>query len=173
MNIELLALRHQQQLVEDDSQICGSDQISGSESVFGSSSQKASAPNPTIPIHTGEFVDADVVYQLDVEDYIIEKDGDHNRGWCGLDAVNHGLAAAGLVAVGKEEALTILARTEAEIVESGMSVRDLENLLNARNRSVGIVDVGSGVSWKFKVGRYEVILVAADFRHHFMGISKR
>jgi hypothetical protein len=118
-------------------------------------------------------VDADLVDRLDMEtDYLVQNDGKSNAGWCGLDAINHGLVGVGLMAVGKEEALTILPRTEAEIVEFGMSVRDLENSLNARNRSVGIVDISSGMSWKFKGTTREVILIAADFWHHFMGITK-
>ena len=174
MNIELLTLRHQQQLVEDDSHVGGSDYLSESASIVNVAKLEVTTSNRTIQIHSPGFVDADLVDRLDVEkDYLIENYGGHNSGWCGLDAVNHGLFRAGLMAVGKEEALTILARTEAEIEESGMSVRDLENLLNARNRSVGIVDMVSGMSWKFKVGRQDVILIAADFRHHFMGITKR
>jgi hypothetical protein len=111
--------------------------------------------------------------RLDVKNYVVEKFEGSDSGWCGLDAVNHGLIAAGLTAIGKDEARSILIRTEADIEASGMSVRDLENLLNARNRSVGIVDVGSGETWKFRTASAkEVILLAGDFRHHFIGITK-
>lgn len=154
-------------IVEDDSQVGRSDLLS--ESVVDIARIDVTTPSPTVTIHGADLMD-----RLDVgNDYVVEKSEGGNPGWCGLDAVNHGLIAAGLAKVGKEEALTILARTEAEIVESGMSVRDLENLLNARNRSVGIVDLGSGKNWKFKSARQDVILLAADFRHHFMGITRR
>ena len=174
INVELLALRQQQQLVEDDSQVGGSGSLSGSDSGLLAPSQDRTTPSPTVPIHGVDFADADLVDQLEVEkNYVVENFGVRNPGWCGLDAINHGLTAAGLTPIGREEALCILARTEMEIERLGMSVRDLENLLNARNRSVGIIDVGSGMNWKLKTAREEVVLIAADFRHHFMGITKR
>lgn len=160
--------------MEDDSQVCGSGCLSKSDLVVETLIQEATTSNPTLPIHEAAFVDADLVDRFDVEkDYVIENYGEGNPGWCGLDAVNCGLTAVGLRAMGKEEALTILARIEANIVQLGMNVRDLENLLNARDRSVGIVDVGTGMNWKFKIGRKDFILVAADFGHHFVGITKR
>ena len=105
-----------------------------------------------------------------MKNYVLEKLEESDSGWCGLDAVNHGLIAAGLTAIGKDEARSILVRIEADIEASGMSVRDLENLLNARNRSDGIVDVGSGGTWKFQTASAkEVILHAGDFRDHLWG----
>jgi hypothetical protein len=174
MNIELLALWRQQQLVEEDSQVGGSDRFSESESVLGTPNLDRVTPSRIIPIHGAGFADADLLERLDVKNYVVEKFEGSDSGWCGLDAVNHGLIVAGLTAIGKDEARSILIRTEADIEASGMSVRDLENLLNARNRSVGIVDVGSGETWKFRTASAkEVILLAGDFRHHFMGITKR
>ena len=174
MNVELLALRHQQQLVEDDSQVGGSDHLSESQSILDTPTPNIITPSRTMPIHLTNYTDADLMDQLDVEnDYVVEKFEGIDSGWCGLIAVNHGLIEAGLAAIGKDEALSILARTEVEIEQSGMSVRDLENLLNTRHRSAGIVDVGSGKNWKLRGARQEVILLAADFRTHFMGISKR
>ena len=62
MNIELLALRRQQQLVEDDSQVGGSDRFSGSESVLGTLDRATTSR--IIPIHGAGLADGDLLERL-------------------------------------------------------------------------------------------------------------
>ena len=63
MNIELLALRYQKQLVEEDSQVGGSNRLS--ESIVETSSHYVRAPSLPTPIHGADSVDADLVDRLE------------------------------------------------------------------------------------------------------------
>jgi hypothetical protein len=69
-----------------------------------------------IPIHGVDFVDADLVDQLDMDkNYVVENFGCRDPRWCGLDAIHHGLTAVGLTPIGRKEVLGILARTERRL----------------------------------------------------------
>jgi hypothetical protein len=51
-----------------------------------------------------------------------------------VGGVDHGLIAAGLISIGRNETRSILVRGDADIEGSVRSVIDLENLLNTQNR---------------------------------------
>ena len=56
-------------------------------------------------------------------------------GFCGLEAISIVLAELGLPSISKLEALEILSRTEYDVRAEGMSVYELECLLNMRHHT--------------------------------------
>ena len=173
--IELEALRQQIQIVEEDQQVGGSD-------YFGDSGSNTSySLNQTVSLALlGEnrFNDAEVLrpWDGDIGDAVKSMDlvSTERFGWCGLDAINVGLSLLGLSEITREEACDILSTTEDEIRDGGMSVNQLELLLNTRERSVAVVDVRSHERFRLNAAKYKdsTIDVGIDFAPHFIALKK-
>jgi hypothetical protein len=182
LNVEFQALQHQIQMVEDDSQVGGSDHLSDSFLDAGDSRFLDSIDGRPLTLRAlggleffDQFVDAELItpwYSKDHE--VAGLKATNSRGWCGLDAINVGLEDLSLSPIPKTEALDVLLRTEEEIVRDGMCVRELEVLLNTRSRTIAVVESGSGRRWKLlnchrNLG---VVNVGVDVGVHFRPISQ-
>jgi len=180
INVELHALRHQIRLVEDDSHIGGSDQLSHSFSDI------SSPIPPHIPQNTEaslgafggkRFYDAEVMDAWSTKPIVTEIQMTapvDSYGFCGLNAVNFGLSELDLSPIGVSEALKILSRTEDDIRRDGMTVIELERLVNTRDRSIAVVDGHSGERRRLITARYQdaVINIGVDLRPHFRAMSQ-
>ena len=98
---------------------------------------------------------------------------DGSFGWCGLEAVNSGLSQLNLPTISKDEAVRILSVTWSDVERNGMSVNQLEALLNTRDRSVAIVNVRSKQAHRLAMAKYkDSVVVGLDSIPHFMGLSQ-
>ena len=127
-----------------------------------------------------EFPDAEVLMTFNLnhetlksEDWIDPQvEGSASYGWCGLDAINFGLSELQYVPIIKAEVLNTLSRTEDDICRDGMSVQDLETLLNMRSHSV-MVMYGQGI-FKLKDAKYKhSTVLVGHVGHHFIPTSQK
>ena len=183
LNVELRALQHQIQVVEDDSQVGGPDyQL---ESVLDADDQ----PSPTLcnssrallgGIGRKRFDDAELMEEWSEKTGAFIKREDcelqsvDSYGWCGLDAINLGLSALELSPITKPDALETLSREEDDIRRNGICVNELEYLLNTKGRSVAVVDCQSGERFRLTKAKYihSVINVGIDLAPHFIAMSQ-
>jgi hypothetical protein len=182
LNVELQALQHQIQMVEDDSQVGGSDHLSDSFLDAGDPQFLDGRPLTLCALggleFFDEFVDAELIepwYLKDHEVAVVTRlKAADSRGWCGLDAINIGLEELSLSPIPKTEALKVLVRTEEEIVRDGMCVRELEVLLNTRGRTIAVVESRSGRRWKLLNSHrnFGIVNVEVDVGVHFRPISQ-
>jgi hypothetical protein len=181
--VELQALQHQIQMVEDDSQVGGSDHLSDSFLDPGDPQFLDSINGRPLTLCAlggleffDEFVDAELIGSLKDHEVagVTRLKAAASRGWCGLDAINIGLEELSLSPIPKVEALKVLVRTEEEIVRDGMSVRELEVLLNTRGRTIAVVESRSGRRWKLLNSQrnFGIVNVGVDVGVHFRPISQ-
>jgi hypothetical protein len=119
-NPEMEALREQIRVVDEDKECGGSDILSDENSVI----------HPASASFAGrEFPDAEPVDSWDGD--LKEISRGSSFGWCGLDAIYKSLQR-GSSPISKDEAVRILAVTNTDVEQHGMSVNELEVFLNTR-----------------------------------------
>ena len=168
-NPELEALKDQIQQVEGDNEWRGSDDLSDVTPISHppSDHRVASSTRPVGP----QFDETEPVdWNGDIE----KSCADAFFGWCGLDAINSGLLQLRLPTISKEEAVRILSVTTSQVEEDGMSVSQLEVLLNTRARSVAIVDLQSKQAYRLCTAKHKnsIVVVGLDSIPHFIRLSQ-
>jgi hypothetical protein len=170
-NAELEALKDQIRVVEEDEEIGGSDNLS----------DDGSTSHPASYLQTASSLGASAGREFDNAELVDEWNGDINEiggrspfGWCGLDAINSGLSQRGLAPISKDEAIRILSVTETDITQHGLSVNELEVLLNTRKKSVAIVDLLAKKVYRLRTSQHKSSMIAVGFRPatHFISLKQ-
>jgi hypothetical protein len=181
LNVELRALQLQIQVVEDDSHVGGSTRYSDS---FSNVDRLILPENPQRllgALGRKKFADADLIDPWSgtigasaVGESESEMGSVGLYGWCGLEAINAGLAELELTPISNSDALHTLSRTESDVEYEGMSINELECLLNTRARSIALVDCHSGDRWILSQAKYRtsIVNVGMDSVTHFIAISQ-
>jgi len=134
---------------------------------------------PSSDRHTALFRGIVGLQYVDTEPVDWNSDGEGSDvdglfGWCGLDAVNSGLAELSMPTISQEEAVGILSTTSIEIARNGMSVNQLEALVNTRQRSIAIVDLRSKQAHRLRTAKYEnsIIFIGLESITHFVSLRQ-
>jgi hypothetical protein len=180
LNVELRALQLQIQVVEDDSHVGGStrysDSFSNIDHVLPENPQRLLGA-----LGRRKFADADLIDPWSgtiggnaVAESESEMGSVGSYGWCGLEAINAGLAELGLTPISNSDALHTLSRTENDVEYEEMSINELECLLNMRARSIALVDCHSGDRWILSQAKYRtsVVNIGMESVTHFIAISQ-
>ena len=170
-NPELEGLKDQIRRVEEDEDVGGSNNLSDDTSIVNPTSDHHL---PSLRGNVGqEFDDVELIdsWNGDINEFC----GDGSFGWCGLDAINSGLSQLDLSPISKGEAVRILSVTERGVEQDGLSINQLEALLNTKGMSVAIIDISSKKLFRLRTAKHKNSLITIGFcsAPHFIGLEQK
>jgi hypothetical protein len=163
-NPEMEALREKIRVVDEDEECVGSYILPDEDST---------PFHPASASFAGrEFADAELVDSWNGD--LSEIGEGSSFRWCGLDAINAGLSQRGMSPISKDEAVRILAVTERDVEQHGISVNELEVLLNTREQSVAVIDLVSKKVFRLRGAVYKDLVIAVGFGSapHFISLRQ-